>query len=386
MRLPTVRLAALGMIVAAWWGAAFAQEVALDGGLDATAKSVAFTSFQPAGDHFEFSFPSLDTTSAYTRATIVVEHLPPSSAIVVSGKRMAGANAQNAHTYSYPNGSDAAEFVSGVVFGSTLTVAVYAPDIADVKLSVTKIFRQRNPTRSWESIFGEDDERPLLKAQRADIEAAARAVVYISVITPNWELENCSGFVIGERLAMTNNHCVATAADCASASLVFDYFVDKFESTTMGAQVGCKQVLLTDYALDFSILEMAEAGPQGLAALALLAVPPEPDEEAVLIHHPGGEPKMVSINGCLPIELEVTGRGDPPSQQDFSHRCDSAGGSSGSPILVRSRRAEGEFCVGGLHHWGFVGSGEFVDLNRAVMASAILAQAQQADIALPECQ
>lgn len=365
--------------------AASGQEVSLGGGADPDEAAVAISQFDRLPDHLEIGLRAFD--SRYMRVSIAVTHLVPASRIVVSGPTIPGVGAAaNQLVYEYPVGANDEQILSGLIFGQKLTVAVYSPDLGSAALSISKVLRQQAPLQPWESIFGDDDQQPLLEVDRAEVQAAARSVAYLSVVTPNWDLENCTGFVVGPRTIMTNNHCIADATECAGATIVFDYFVDLFHSTTMGIQVGCESVLATDYDLDFTVVRTTADLPADIPALKLLSTSPVADEPAFMVHHPGGEPKTVSMIGCLPIDIAVPGRGEPPSSEDFSHRCDFAGGSSGAPILVaRAQAGDTGYCVGGLHHWGFVNSGDYRDKNRAVMTSAILAKTRAAAIQISEC-
>ncbi len=56
-----------------------------------------------------------------------------------------------------------------------------------------------------------------------------------------------------------------------------------------------------------------------------------------------------------------------PDKTDFEHRCDTLGGSSGSPVLDRA-----SLNVVGLHHLGFL-EGD-TPVNRAVLIADVLAK------------
>jgi hypothetical protein len=95
-------------------------------------------------------------------------------------------------------------------------------------------------------------------------------------------------------------------------------------------------------------------------------------EELAIIQHPGGNEKQISFINCTVMALPVDGRAN---ETDFSHTCDTAGGSSGSPVF----NANGVLV--GLHHYGFNdGQIEEWTENRAVRMSGITDWLQQQGI------
>ena len=99
-----------------------------------------------------------------------------------------------------------------------------------------------------------------------------------------------------------------------------------------------------------------------------LAVSDESLVEGMLLYvvqHPNGEPKRVSRNDCSVDKVSIAGRG--MGITDFSHRCDTLGGSSGAPVVSLANHK-----VVGLHHLGF-DEDSVMRLNRAVHIKRILA-------------
>ena len=85
-------------------------------------------------------------------------------------------------------------------------------------------------------------------------------------------------------------------------------------------------------------------------------------DKLYVIQHPAGEAKQISDLDCTVKDVPVNGYAP---RLDFSHTCDTLGGSSGSPVFNEA----GE--VVGLHHLGMAPTGSFVDVNRAVRASLV---------------
>ena len=83
----------------------------------------------------------------------------------------------------------------------------------------------------------------------------------------------------------------------------------------------------------------------------------------VMIQHPAGRPKQVSIVNCKVMGARVAGVTS--ALTDFGHGCDTLNGSSGSPAIdIQTGR------VLGLHHLGYLPTDEPV--NRAVQIQQIL--------------
>jgi V8-like Glu-specific endopeptidase len=88
------------------------------------------------------------------------------------------------------------------------------------------------------------------------------------------------------------------------------------------------------------------------------------NESLVLIQHPAGEFKQVSIADCRVAGVSRTGVA--AAGTDFGHLCDSLGGSSGSPVVDGQTGR-----VVGLHHWGFE-EGAANPVNQAVHIGLVL--------------
>jgi hypothetical protein len=172
---------------------------------------------------------------------------------------------------------------------------------------------------------------------------------------------NCTGFLVTGELLLTNHHCFAGAPELPSTLVDFGFdsygaTVDRSRAVALEAQ---------DAALDYAIVRLRPV-PAPRWGRVLLQPPPAPveDQSLVVIQHPGGEPKRVSLLDCTVDGTNVPGVGGGPT--DFGHQCDTEGGSSGSPVLDA-----GTGSLVGLHHWGFTAS-DAVPVNQAVHVALIL--------------
>lgn len=212
------------------------------------------------------------------------------------------------------------------------------------------------------SIIGPSELQPI-SAYGHDpfIGSLARAVAKLAFVA-NGQTYVCSGFMIGTDLLMTNEHCVNLQQTCLTTVAIFGYqavpggFVDR------GSQYRCVELVTADYELDVALLRL-ERDPGGVWGMLEVSETDATTNDAVMIiQHPGGRPKEISLIECAVSNAVAEGRG---RETDVAHRCDTEGGSSGSPIVDTRGR------VVGLHHYG-VGTGDFSNQNRGVRMSRIV--------------
>lgn len=186
----------------------------------------------------------------------------------------------------------------------------------------------------------------------------------------------CTGFLVGDDALMTNHHCISTDIECRSTVALFGYQLTPEGRLDAGRQYECRAVDggRVDYDLDFAVLELDGRPGEEWGVLALAGEDPPTaaagdDEEnhgLFIVQHPGGAPKLISWQGCGATAAPVDGRA---AGSDFAHRCDTLGGSSGSPVVDLDGR------VVGLHHYGFAdgeGQAGAWGENRAVRMRSVL--------------
>lgn len=198
----------------------------------------------------------------------------------------------------------------------------------------------------------------------ARIRRLGRPIARLRFMVADQGQATCTAFLVGQRLMLTNQHCIST--DDERASALVDFFYDADDSVATGQRVG--EIVASDRGLDYTLLRLASDPPTGTGRLFFAPLDwswPAAAHPLVIVQHPSGLSKRASIADCATPGLARMGvlPGEPT---DFGHLCDTLGGSSGSPVLDWSTGV-----VVGLHHFGFL-SGSPDPVNQAVSHSRIL--------------
>jgi hypothetical protein len=150
----------------------------------------------------------------------------------------------------------------------------------------------------------------------------------------------CTGFLVTPNLILTNQHCLSSQTETLSAELDFDYDADGAKPEI----VRLKSLVRPNAVRDYALAELAAPMSRQPLLLAVTDYTQLPD--LIIVQHPAGKIKHVSIKQCRVERNNVPGVTDSPT--DFEHKCDTETGSSGSPV---THVATGN--VVGLHHFGF---------------------------------
>ena len=230
------------------------------------------------------------------------------------------------------------EFWSDEIAGNKVTVEVYSSRPSNLLQLVIDKIAIRTPKVTPVSITGVN-QLTSINGQDDWIVQLGRSVARVRFVGDGGKVFVCTAFLVAPDIMLTNQHCIATQSEMESALVDFDFD----NPGQPGRTLRLRQLLWTNFALDYSVVRLER--PVGRVPLKLNATGPSDDEKLLIIQHPGGEPKQISLADCEVDGALVTGRVGTPT--DFGHQCDTKGGSSGSPVIHLSKRQ-----VVGLHHLG----------------------------------
>jgi hypothetical protein len=257
------------------------------------------------------------------------------------------------------------DFWTGEIRGNSATIELFTTAASvPLKLVIDRAVVSKPPVKP-QSISPDGNQLEPYRVQAEPIRTIGRSVVRLRFVDDvKNKVFTCTGFLVFTSAhILTNEHCINTDREMRSALVDFDF--DGGGAATRTVRLG--KLLLTDPALDFSLLELAE--PSDRAVLSLKTGASAEGHALVIVQHPGGETKQVSIRGCKVKGVQITGT--TAAGTDFGHLCDTLGGSSGSPVLDAT-----DFAVVGLHHFGFF-DGDPNPVNQAVQIAGILTLIKQ---------
>ncbi|MQM26001.1 trypsin-like serine peptidase [Glycomyces albidus] len=211
------------------------------------------------------------------------------------------------------------------------------------------------PTGGPESVCGKNDSLHAVCYRESDPVAwdASRSVARLIIDDESY----CTAWIAGANRIMTNQHCIANGQEVRATEVQFGY--ECYECTGGQARTPLKlrghEVLASDATYDFTLFTVDD--PEAIAHLPHLPIDTrhaEVREKVFIPGHPGGKPMRISslsdegrpwtADHCQILDNRADGNGP---RTDLSYYCDTAGGSSGSPVISRETGA-----VVGLHHLG----------------------------------
>jgi hypothetical protein len=268
-------------------------------------------------------------------------------------------------TYSGVENTTDDDFWSDEIPGNRATIEVFSVD-PDSNLELVAEVLPLHPAIREQAIT-EPNNLERYRGKPEPIRTWGRPVARVRFVdSSDGKQYSCTGFMITPDLLMTNEHCVNTEAERKSALIDFN-----FDGGNPPKTLRAKAVEAVDAGRDYSILRLAKRPDVGVLALKTAGVPSKAvspsdgtPQALLIIQHPAGRTKEVSIIQCHVVEKSAAGVTD--EKTDFEHLCDTETGSSGSPVLDPSLDG-----VVGLHHLGFFPDDKTL-VNRAVGIDEVL--------------
>jgi hypothetical protein len=222
------------------------------------------------------------------------------------------------------------------------------------------------PVAYPQSVWGQNDiwEIASLHSEISDwkhIQVAGKSVARLRFVTDDGVAAYCTAFVVAPALLLTNDHCVRSDAERKSTLVDFNYT----SSASALNPRRLSEVVAHDEARDYSLLRLVGEAPAPALPVTLERLQ-KANTPLFIIEHPGGDVKSVSVRDCAATDLELVGVSE-TLKSDFGHRCDTLGGSSGSPVF----RTSPNIAVVGLHHLGFY-EDDPSPVNQAVLLSYVM--------------
>ncbi|MDZ4812191.1 MAG: proprotein convertase P-domain-containing protein [Pseudomonadota bacterium] len=203
------------------------------------------------------------------------------------------------------------------------------------------------------AICGSNDKRAVACYAASDATAVDRSRPVARLVMSGGGL--CTAWRVGSgNHLFTNNHCFTTTAEVAAAEVWFNYQATTCAGTTSGTttKVTGASMLKTDPTLDYTLFSVNNlASLASFGYLGLDARLPTLGEEIFIPQHPGGRIKeLATVSdhvGGARCRIDTATQNGSGTNTDAGYKCDTEGGSSGSPVVARSSNK-----VIALHHLG----------------------------------
>jgi V8-like Glu-specific endopeptidase len=218
-----------------------------------------------------------------------------------------------------------AAFIRGVIE----TYHLDRPVIADA--GIPKWHGDETPAAIEEKIIGEDTLRHI-RILELGLDAA-KGVVHVNVPGGSG-----SGFMIGADLLMTNHHVIGDPQTALDASYTFFYELgrDGKQKSMMSVPAQNNGLFHTSEKLDYTVVQLADVPSYG-EPLVLKPIVVHPDDRVIIIQHPGGHYKKISLQNNFVAYAD---------NRVVQYTTSTMPGSSGSPVL------DNDFRVVAIHHSG----------------------------------
>ncbi|RZU50548.1 trypsin-like peptidase [Krasilnikovia cinnamomea] len=203
-----------------------------------------------------------------------------------------------------------------------------------------------------ESVCGSDDstEAACYRSAQPVVYTRSRAVARLLINGT----QLCTGWRVGAHNRMlTNNHCFTSSREAYRTEVWFNYECAKCAGgeALRPVKVWGDRVLATNRVYDYTLFTVDDfPRVQRFGYLTFDSARPRKGQELYVPQHPAGAPRRISgglkerAGTCAVVDPSYDGYA---RNSDVAYYCDTAGGSSGSPVLSRATNR-----VVALHHFG----------------------------------
>ncbi|MGH8792545.1 MAG: trypsin-like serine peptidase [Stackebrandtia sp.] len=204
-----------------------------------------------------------------------------------------------------------------------------------------------------ESVCGDDDQRDAVCYRDGEPEIYANSAPVARLLIDGTTL--CTAWRVGEQnRLLTNNHCFSSDKAASDTEVWFNYACASCggEETSSTVKVKGDDVIATDETYDFTLFTVDDFDAiKDFGYLTLADRAPKDAEKLYIPQHPNGSPSQIALDSdedsggkCQVDSASYDGYA---TGSDASYYCDTAFGSSGSPVLSRETHE-----VVALHHFG----------------------------------
>ena len=302
---------------------------------------------------------SFTKTISYPGASYIKLHV--SKAVLAAGDSVTISSPDNKQVYTYPGAGFTTDSFGGFwalsIIGDTAIIELHRTpqpldNLNNFGIVIDKVARglpkHEVEALITESTCGTNERTDVACYQNSHPTEFNKSNAVARLLINNTSL--CTAWRVSPNNYMfTNEHCITSQADVNATEVWFNYQLATCGSGNANTTtiVTGEQLFVDDTTLDFALFSVKNfASIQSFGFLELDARTPVLNEEIYIPQHGAGNPKEFGIesdqntgNVCR-IDIATI-------NNDTGYKCDTTGGSSGSPVLARSSNK-----VIALHHLG----------------------------------
>ncbi len=193
---------------------------------------------------------------------------------------------------------------------------------------------------------------------------------YVGFLMASWGEEPnrlswcCSGVVVAPTLFLTNWHCGGPGRTFDNGQardfdeslywddvILMDMLIDmSWDGDNVSREYICTKVEESSPELDYALLRIEPVNSTGALRVAPISQESlKKDQPIYIVHHPECMEKQITTAGCKVSSPKYKGwrSEDGSKMYDFTHTCDTEGGSSGAPVFNKDSQ------LIGIHHLGY---------------------------------